>query len=93
MEKEATMKSSHLTLGIAFFFGLMASQVFVSDARSVPPEVSQTDKGFMTDRLLDRDLDRGAVPLKDRDRDKKPKEQPGKHRLKSPHSNGRDLRK
>jgi hypothetical protein len=91
------MKNLHLILRTAFFaFSWVAGLVLVGDSLSAPT-VSQTDKGFMTDRLLEQDINKGAAPLgdrdrdRDRDRDKKPREQ-RKQPLDNAYLDGRDLK-
>ncbi len=89
------MKNLYLTLGTALFaFSLMAGLVFAGDSLNTPGTMSQTDGAFMTDRLLDKDLDRGAVPLRDRDRDRdKSPEGQRDHRLDRRPLDSGDLRR
>jgi hypothetical protein len=96
MRRRQEMKNLLLILGTAFFaFSWVAGLVFVDDLLSAPT-VSQTDKGFKTDRLLEQDIYKGAAPLgnrdrdRDRDRDKKPEER-GKQRLDHANLDGREL--
>ncbi len=89
------MKSLHLILTTAFFaLSWVAGLVFPGDCLSAP--AVQTERGFMTDRLLEQDINKGAAPLgdrdRDRDRDKKPEEL-RKQRLDHAYLNGDDLNK
>ncbi len=53
-----------LALAMGFLaFGMVTGLALASDSGSV----SQTDGAFMTDRLLEKDMDRGAAPIKERD--------------------------
>ena len=91
------MKNLHLILRTAFFaFSWVAGMLFAGDSLSAPT-VSQTDRGFMTDRLLEQDINKGAAPLgdrdrdRDRDRDKKPEKR--KQHLDHAHLNGHEVNK
>lgn len=92
------MKNLHLILRIAFFaFSWVAGLLFAGESLSAPT-VSQTDRGFMTDRLLEQDINKRAAPLgdrdrdRDRDRDKRPEEQRKQHPDHA-HLNGREVNK
>ncbi len=87
------MKNLHLMLITAFFaISWTTGLVIPGDCLSAP--AVQTERGFMTDRLLEQDINKGAAPLedrdRDRDRDKKP-EQLRRQRLDHAYLNGDDL--
>ncbi|MFZ0927208.1 MAG: hypothetical protein WAN11_01315 [Syntrophobacteraceae bacterium] len=71
------MDRLHLTIVIGLFvLGLAAPPAFAGNSDENPVSVSEFDKGFMTDRLLEEDIHRGSNLGKDHsDRDQSECEQ------------------
>jgi hypothetical protein len=66
------MKALSLTLAIGcFVLALTAGLVSVDDASSAPISPGRLDRGFMTDQLLEEDLEKGAEPIKERNNEEK----------------------
>lgn len=75
-------------LALFLGFGLL----FTHDSIGSLGSLTEIDRGFMTDRLLEEDMDRGATPLINRDMDKGTEDARGKGQSNRPYFNERDFR-